>query len=71
MKRSQLAADFTIGRLWNVPTRLHVQKLIDGVWVTTAHAQNIEAAERHASVVGGQCRAVTTRSGRTVAEWAP
>lgn len=50
-----------------IPTgKLKVQKLVDGAWVTTAHADDIDACRRHAGAVGGSVRAVD-RKGVVVA----
>lgn len=49
-------------------TRFTLQKLLESGWTTTAHADDLEAAERHASAIGGQVRALN-RKGDVVANW--
>jgi len=48
--------------------RLTVQKMVDGVWVTTANADSLEAAERHALAVGGEVQALD-KDGTVVEVW--
>ena len=46
---------------------LQVQKLVNGEWVTTAKAQDLEAAARHADAVGGQVRVLSKINGDVIA----
>jgi hypothetical protein len=39
-----------------IPVKLTIQKLVDGKWVTTGRAHDLEAARRHAEAVGGHVR---------------
>ena len=45
-----------------------MQKLLGNEWVTTGHASNMDAAERHSLAVGGQVRAVD-RNDNVVEVW--
>lgn len=48
--------------------KLTLQKLIGQEFITTAHADNLEAAERHAAAVGGEVRALD-QDGAVVEVW--
>jgi predicted enzyme related to lactoylglutathione lyase len=48
--------------------KLKIQKHVGGNWVTTAFAEDIEAARRHAEAVGGSVQ-VLDRKARVVASF--
>ena len=52
-----------------VTKSLVVQKLIDGQWVTTARAHDVDSARRHAEAVGGCVRALDATTNELVFEY--